>query len=213
MKRICRSSLAASALAAAAFGAAAAEPLVPEFPPALYGAPPAHAALYSFSDVYRLTLAGPGSVDPRAELAQAPAESPLRLVAAVEFVSPGNKDRPEKRHEFAVKCASYLQESVALVIVDVVTNRQANLHAELVRLLGLNPSGPWPGPTPLGTVAYRTAKENGSWRLDTWIEALTVGTVLPTMPLWLDVDLCVPLHLEESYNATCRSLRIPPGGE
>jgi hypothetical protein len=32
---------------------------------------------------------------------------------------------------------------------------------------------------------------------------------LPTMPLWLTLDLCVPLHFDESYLATCRSLRIP----
>ena len=31
---------------------------------------------------------------------------------------------------------------------------------------------------------------------------------LPIMPLWLSLDLCVPLRLEDSYTATCRSLRI-----
>jgi hypothetical protein len=34
-----------------------------------------------------------------------------RLVAAVELVSPRNKDRPESRRVFAVKCASYLERS------------------------------------------------------------------------------------------------------
>ena len=29
------------------------------------------------------------------------------------------------------------------------------------------------------------------------------------MPLWLMLDLCVPVRLEESYLATCHSLRIP----
>src|SRR5438034_6037865 len=29
------------------------------------------------------------------------------LVAAVELVSPGNKDRPDTRHAFAIKCAAY----------------------------------------------------------------------------------------------------------
>src|SRR5450755_3652596 len=32
-----------------------------------------------------------------------------RLVAVVELVSPGNKDRLENRRAFAVKCAAYLQ--------------------------------------------------------------------------------------------------------
>ena len=29
------------------------------------------------------------------------------------------------------------------------------------------------------------------------------------LPLWLTLDLCVPVQLEESYMTTCRSLRIP----
>jgi hypothetical protein len=28
------------------------------------------------------------------------------------------------------------------------------------------------------------------------------------LPLWLEDELCVPLRLEESYPATCTSLRI-----
>src|SRR5688500_8093730 len=37
------------------------------------------------------------------------------LVAAVELVSPGNKDRPATRRAFASKCATYLNEGVGLV--------------------------------------------------------------------------------------------------
>ena len=36
------------------------------------------------------------------------------LVAAIELVSPGNKDREETRLAFAAKCAPYLQAGVAL---------------------------------------------------------------------------------------------------
>jgi hypothetical protein len=46
-----------------------------------------------------------------------------RLVAAIELVSPRNKDRQEARQAFAVKCASYLHQSVSLIVVDVVTGR------------------------------------------------------------------------------------------
>lgn len=38
---------------------------------------------------------------------------------------------------------------------------------------------------------------------------LTLGRELPVMPLWLRVDLCVPLQLEETYATTCEGLRIP----
>src|SRR6185503_15946256 len=52
------------------------------------------------------------------------------LVAAVELVSPGNKDRAETRRAFAAKCVSYLTRGIGLVLVDLVTNRLFNLHNE-----------------------------------------------------------------------------------
>ena len=33
-----------------------------------------------------------------------------KLVAAIELVSPGNKDRPAERRAFAIKCASHLAQ-------------------------------------------------------------------------------------------------------
>src|SRR4051794_27485231 len=39
------------------------------------------------------------------------------LVGAIEFVSPGNKDRAEERQAFISKCASYLHKGVSVVIV------------------------------------------------------------------------------------------------
>src|SRR5262249_54786573 len=59
------------------------------------------------------------------------------LVAAIELVSPGNKDRASKRRLFAAKCATYLAKGVGLVILDVVTSRKANLHHDLLDLLDL----------------------------------------------------------------------------
>ena len=44
--------------------------------------------------------------------------------------------------------------------------------------------------------------------LEAWLEAITVGKVLPRMPLWVESDLCLPLELEQSYQATCEALRI-----
>src|SRR5262245_23282979 len=42
------------------------------------------------------------------------AEAGNYLVAAIELVSPGNKDRPETRRAFAAKCCSYLQLGIGL---------------------------------------------------------------------------------------------------
>lgn len=131
-----------------------------------------------------------------------------RLVAAIEFVSPGNKDRPENRRAFAIKCAAYLQQRVSVIVVDVVTERHANLHVELMDLLEQTVAAPWPADQELYAVAYRTAKENNAWRLDLWPQALALGQPLPTLPLWLASNLAVPLELEITYEETCQMLRI-----
>ncbi|HEY7426661.1 MAG TPA: DUF4058 family protein [Gemmataceae bacterium] len=132
-----------------------------------------------------------------------------RLVAVVELVSPGNKDRTESRQAFAVKCAAYLQQQVSLVVVDVVTDRLANLHAELIELLRFPTPPVDPDALQLYAVAYHSLKDKDSWRLDLWPEQLTLGTPLPTMPLWLASNLAVPLELELTYEETCQVLRIP----
>ena len=59
-----------------------------------------------------------------------------RLVAAIEIVSPANKDRPDKRNAFVGKCAALMRKGVAVSIVDVVTTRQFNLYAELMAFVG-----------------------------------------------------------------------------
>ena len=132
-----------------------------------------------------------------------------RLRAAVELVSPSNKDRPGSRRAFVINCASYLGQGVSVAIVDVVTERLANLHADLLRLLEVSGDLPWQSPTNLYAVAYRVAGANGVRSLDIWSESLALGRALPTLPLWLEADVSMPLRLEESYQAACKSLRIP----
>lgn len=133
------------------------------------------------------------------------------LVAAIELVSPANKDRPSHRRSFAVKCASYLQQGIAVVVADIVTARPHNLHSELLHLLQLPESGP-ETEAALYATAYRTTGAADTCMLEVWGERLQLGRDLPTLPLWLSDDLAVALDLESSYASACRSLRIPNGG-
>jgi hypothetical protein len=135
------------------------------------------------------------------------AEGP-RLVAAVELVSPANKDRPANRRMFAVKCASYLHSGVSVILVDVVTERSGNLHQELLELLQVQCSTPAQGPQDLYAVAHRIVPGEQGLHLETWAHALTLGGALPTLPLWLERDLCLPLDLEATYQAACAARRI-----
>jgi hypothetical protein len=132
-----------------------------------------------------------------------------RLVAAVELVSPANKDRPAHRRDFAIKCASYLRQRVAVVIVDVVTERRDNLHEELMHLLALPPALVEAGDFPLYAVAYRLMAREEEQRLELWPEELRVGAALPTLPLWVSEGEAVPLDLEAAYAAACALLRLP----
>jgi hypothetical protein len=131
-----------------------------------------------------------------------------RLVAAVEIVSPANKDRPEHRRAFVAKCAGLLRERVSVVILDVVTTRTPNLYGELLDLIGQSDPALIPEPPSLYATACRMTKRENEWMLETWAQPLGLGRPLPTVPLWLADDLAVPLELEESYEQSCGILNI-----
>jgi hypothetical protein len=128
------------------------------------------------------------------------------LVAAIELVSPGNKDRASHRGAFAVKCAGYLQQGVGLVVVDVVTSRSANLHGELLELLGLSSTPNADVPPNLYAAAYRTTGPAEASRLESWWEEVALAAPLPKMPLWIMEEVCVPVDLEAAYSVARKRL-------
>jgi hypothetical protein len=130
------------------------------------------------------------------------------LAAAIELVSPGNKDRVVKRRLFAAKCATYLSRGIGLIVVDVVTSRRGNMHDELADLIGLEASLRMPGQTSLYCVAYRPLTEAGVGRIETWPVPLAIGQPLPTLPLSLDAEHCVPVDLEHAYVEACQRRRV-----
>jgi hypothetical protein len=121
------------------------------------------------------------------------------LVAAIELVSPGNKDREETRRAFAVKCAAYLQQGIGVMVVDIVTSRHANLHDDLMALLGHTDGFMFPSPTPLYATAYRPAHREDRNEIDLWREALGIGQPFPTLPLAVRGLGCLPIDLEGTY--------------
>jgi hypothetical protein len=132
-----------------------------------------------------------------------------RLVAAVEIVSPANKDRPEHRQLFIAKCATLLQKGVCVSIVDLVTFRRANLYTELLELIGYADAVLGVDPPATYAVTCRTRSVERKTRLDNWAYPLELGRPLPSLPLWLAEGVAVALDLEASYEETCRVLRIP----
>jgi hypothetical protein len=132
-----------------------------------------------------------------------------QLVAAIEIVSPSNKDLPETREVFVGKVVSLLQQGVCVSLVDLVSVRQANLYADLLRLLGrADPALTTTTPS-LYAVTLRSRKPPKRRRLlDAWFYPMIVGQPLPALPIWLTPELRVMLPLETSYEETCRILGV-----
>jgi hypothetical protein len=105
------------------------------------------------------------------------------------------------------KCETYLRQGISLVVVDVVTTRRANFHEELLTSLVDNYAIDQ-AIDPLYAAAYHPIRLHEQSQLDIWYQTFDIGAVLPTLPLWLGADLCVPLILQETYEQTCRSQRI-----
>ena len=132
-----------------------------------------------------------------------------QLVAAIEIVSPGNKDRPESRRAFATKCAALLQQGVCVSIVDLVTTRNFNLYAELLAFIDRSDPAFAPSPPPIYAVTCRARMIGQAPKLEAWAYPMAVGMPLPQLPIWLSDDQNVMLDLEGSYEDACRALRIP----
>jgi hypothetical protein len=135
-------------------------------------------------------------------------ERDRQLVAAIEIVSPANKDRPESRRLFAAKCFNLLREGVCLSIIDLVTIRQFNLYAELLGLIDRRDPNFKLGSPATYAVTCRKRETDQGTKLDVWSRALTISEPLPSLPIWLTEKLTLTLDLESSYEETCRVLRI-----
>jgi hypothetical protein len=123
----------------------------------------------------------------------------VTLVGAIELVSPANKARPSERRAFAVKCLSYLYSGVGVIVVDVVTDRLANLHDEIATVLVGN-APRFPDTPSTYAAAYRPFRCGDEEKIAVWPVPLAVGGQLPVLPLWLrDVEAPVRVDLEAAY--------------
>jgi hypothetical protein len=129
-------------------------------------------------------------------------ERDRKVVAVVELVSPGNKDRPETRRAFAMKCGAYLQHGIGVVTIDIVTSRHFNVHNELVRLLGLSEPFLMAEDATIYAVAYRPARRGEVNQIDLWLFPLSIGGPLPLLPLALRGRRAIPLDLDATYTET-----------
>ena len=121
-----------------------------------------------------------------------------RLIAAVELVSPRNKDRPVSRATYLARYTGYLLEGVHLLLVDV--HRRPLNFSFADGIAGELHLQQKPLPAPLA-VSYRVGEPaaTGGKLLAIWRRALRVGEPLPNMSLALTVNRSVPIDLEQTY--------------
>jgi hypothetical protein len=127
------------------------------------------------------------------------------LVAAIEVVSPRNKDRREAKEGYASRSLGYLRQGVHLLLLDLLPRPVGFSFLDVLgTALGLAIPGT---PAPFA-VSFRVGdpipNENAeSPVIGVWRRALQAGQPLPTLPLALTSRQHIVIDLEESYHAAC----------
>ncbi len=130
-----------------------------------------------------------------------------RLVAAVEIVSPRNKDRPEARHRYLGRYLGYIRQGVHLMLIDVLPRPAGFSFADA---LAANLAFEQP-PTPIPfAVSYRVGESVPEGTIMAlWRRPLQVGAALPTLPLALTLRDSITVDLEHTYSEAARRVYLP----
>jgi hypothetical protein len=121
-----------------------------------------------------------------------------RLTAAIELVSPRNKDRRDARAVYLNRYMSYLIEGAHLLLVDVHRRPLRFSFADQINRQLKIPQPPLPAPL---AVAYRVSEYMDTDFRDVavWRRPMTPGETLPVMALPLTEEASVPVDLEHTY--------------
>jgi hypothetical protein len=119
-----------------------------------------------------------------------------RIVAIVEILSRGNKERRRALERFLDKAYSALRSGIHLLLADVFPPGPYDpqgIHAALWAELDRKPYEP-PRDRPLTIASYAAGSVPRAY-----VEPVAVGSLLPDMPLFLDEDWYVNVPLEPTY--------------
>jgi hypothetical protein len=129
-----------------------------------------------------------------------------QLIAALELVSPRNKDRADAKETYTARYLGYLRLGVHLMLVDVLPRpRGFSFSDAITNGLGMA----LPALPPPFAAAYRVGEvvpvgeEMGSL-VGLWRRPLEVGQPLPTLPLPLSVHQAVQIDLEQAYQRAAK---------
>jgi hypothetical protein len=126
-----------------------------------------------------------------------------RIVAFLEIISPGNKDRTTSVEQFVNKVDSALMQSVHVMVVDLFPPGRFDprgIHGAIWARYSTEEDGA-PPERPLTLSSYRAAVP-----VEAYIEHLAFGDPLPEMPLFLDLDTYINVPLESTYQAAFQDM-------
>lgn len=125
-------------------------------------------------------------------------KSDHRVVAVIEVVSPGNKNSRHGLRAFVDKAVELLRGGIHLLIVDLHPpgpRDPQGIHRAIWDEF-LDNEFALPADQPLTLAAYRADRYP-----EAFVEPTAVGQALPEMPVFLSLDVYVPLPLEMTYQA------------
>ncbi|MGH7173556.1 MAG: DUF4058 family protein [Gemmataceae bacterium] len=129
-----------------------------------------------------------------------------QLIAAIEIVSPRNKDRADSKETYTNRYLGYLHLGVHLMLVDVLPRPKGFSFSDAITTsLGMELP---PLPPPFAA-AYRVGEvipvgEDMGSLVACWRRPLRVGQPLPVLPLPLSVHRAVVIDLEETYHRAAK---------
>lgn len=131
-----------------------------------------------------------------------------RVVAYIEIVSRGNKDRRKSVEAFNDKLEDALHQGCHLLVIDLHPpglSDPGGMHATFWTRYKNESHGVTEN-EPLGIAAYHAKLQNGVILPTVYFERLAVGQNLPVMPLFLTADEYINLPLQETYDEAWRGV-------
>lgn len=124
-----------------------------------------------------------------------------RIVALIEIVSPGNKERRGMLEAFVDKAAGALDQGYHLLVIDLIPPGPFDpqgIHGAIWRHMGGTYDPPRGNPL---TLASYVAGQEGAGTVTCHVEPTAVGAELAQMPLFLDSGHYINVPLEPTYMA------------
>jgi hypothetical protein len=122
-----------------------------------------------------------------------------RIVAVIEVVSPGNKGSRSELRAFVMKMADLLQQGVHALVIDLFppTKRDPQGIQKAIWDEFEEEDDELPPDQPLTVGAYSAGLIK-----TTYVEPFAVGDDLPSMPLFLETEIYIPVALEATYRTS-----------